>query len=519
MPSVSINDLKYLFYGGGTDEEYAFLLAAYDAGISAADLLGIVTGGVDVTNLNFERAAAGDDILTSKVTGDAASRFVIDADGRLLFGGGAGAGDTNLYRSAADQLTTDDRLNVGGLIVGSQYVYAYDGNANQVRMGATGSGPGLVFGTDLDTNLYRSAADTLKTDDAFVASSLHMGTRGFRNDGVDSIVTDAGASYSGLRVRSTGSHEVKLTGNSILFGADLDVNLYREALNELKTDDALRVESFITAEDGNTHQVALGQQGPSNEAGIKLGSAGDTVLYRSAANTVRSPDTLIMEAGVETDTGNLISHRGDAAKVSVGDVGGTVAGILLGSNGDVNLYRYGENLLKTDDSLVAALNLFAREGATSQVTIGNKGPSAEAGITFGNSDDTNLYRAGASSLKTDDIFAAAQDVYACDGLATQTGIGRFGPSSEAGIFFGSAADTRLYRSAADVLRTDDEFWMNAEAQFNSGASLFRNNNASAQQTTVGAAGAASALPATPEGFFKVRNAAGATVVIPFYLAS
>ena len=40
-----------------------------------------------------------------------------------------------------------------------------------------------------------------------------------------------------------------------------------------------------------------------------------------------------------------------------------------------------------------------------------------------------------------------------------------------------------------------------------------------QQTTVGAAGGASALPATPTRYFKVKDDAGTTLVIPAYAAS
>lgn len=39
------------------------------------------------------------------------------------------------------------------------------------------------------------------------------------------------------------------------------------------------------------------------------------------------------------------------------------------------------------------------------------------------------------------------------------------------------------------------------------------------QTTVGAAGSATALPATPTGYFKVLDPLGKVVAIPFYTAS
>lgn len=40
-----------------------------------------------------------------------------------------------------------------------------------------------------------------------------------------------------------------------------------------------------------------------------------------------------------------------------------------------------------------------------------------------------------------------------------------------------------------------------------------------RQTTVGAAGGASALPATPLGYFRVSDYTGAIVAIPYYKAS
>lgn len=49
--------------------------------------------------------------------------------------------------------------------------------------------------------------------------------------------------------------------------------------------------------------------------------------------------------------------------------------------------------------------------------------------------------------------------------------------------------------------------------------IFRYNDAALFQTTVGAAGAASALPATPTEYLKVQNNAGQTRVIPCYLAA
>lgn len=71
--------------------------------------------------------------------------------------------------------------------------------------------------------------------------------------------------------------------------------------------------------------------------------------------------------------------------------------------------------------------------------------------------DTNLYRSTTGILKTDGQIYAVGNLCAKQGLAAQVYLGDRGPSSEAGITFGSAGDTTLYRYAAGVVRTDGEF--------------------------------------------------------------
>lgn len=60
--------------------------------------------------LILEAPAAGDALLQLRVTGDAAPRLRLRADGRLELGDGAAAPDTVLYRPAANMLRTDDTL-------------------------------------------------------------------------------------------------------------------------------------------------------------------------------------------------------------------------------------------------------------------------------------------------------------------------------------------------------------------------------------------------------------------------
>ena len=75
-------------------------------------------------------------------------------------------------------------------------------------------------------------------------------------------------------------------------------------------------------------------------------------------------------------------------------------------------------------------------GGAGQVLLGPVGPGGEAGVSFGSAGDVDLYRSAADVLKTDDNFLI--------GLGT--------------LYLGPGGDTNLYRSAADLLRTDDNFW-------------------------------------------------------------
>lgn len=68
---------------------------------------------------DFTGGTAAATFIQGRVRGDAQPRVVLRADGRLLIGGGSGAQDVNLYRAAADDLRTDDSLGVRGDTAGA----------------------------------------------------------------------------------------------------------------------------------------------------------------------------------------------------------------------------------------------------------------------------------------------------------------------------------------------------------------------------------------------------------------
>lgn len=60
------------------------------------------------------RPNSSNNIISGMVTGDSNDRFSMQADGKMSWGSGSAPQDTNLYRSAADTLKTDDAFIVGG---------------------------------------------------------------------------------------------------------------------------------------------------------------------------------------------------------------------------------------------------------------------------------------------------------------------------------------------------------------------------------------------------------------------
>lgn len=337
-------------------------------------------------------------------------KFRTDADGKLEWGNGVNPVDTNFYRGAANQLKTDDDIFALGAIRASA-----DGTNGQITIGDIGTDQaGINFGASADVNLYRSAANVLKTDDELqVVGNLYA------NRGVASEV------YIGL-----------VLGNysGIIFGSAQDTYLYRSAYHTLKTDYYFESGDRIYASVGSSAQTEIGAINPG-VPGIMLGDGRDASLYRKAAGVVATNNMLAVIGN------NLFVENATADATVFGTVSAyadTNYTFFIARNGamswgpggaavvDTNLYRSQANRLRTDDSLVVMVHFYLGDD-TSQ-------------IFFGVNSDVNLYRASADNLKTDDSFTIGTNLY----LATSSSI----------VFSG---DTNLYRVAANALKTDDSF--------------------------------------------------------------
>lgn len=132
---------------------------------------------------SFGTPAQDRQLLTSRVTGDANSRFTFDYKGLFTWGPGSATQDIFLARFAAKTLVLDEGVmaRMTGADANATTAYSTIRNSeNQTRFqirhdGTHWWGDGT---NSADTNLYRGAADQLRTDDSVrIGGSLRVETR------------------------------------------------------------------------------------------------------------------------------------------------------------------------------------------------------------------------------------------------------------------------------------------------------------------------------------------------------
>lgn len=182
-----ISDDAGLVYDAATDTlTTPTVIGSTAVAAGAVTAVSQFTDGVFLRGVNgFIQVVRGGAAALVFGTGDTADNqhaFIIDNDGQLQWGPGNAGRDVNLYRRAANQLGTDDNVFINAPVGGVGLDIRQAGDADgRWRANANGT---LVWGDAagaFDTNLYRSAADTLKTDDKLqVASTVtaHIGATG-----------------------------------------------------------------------------------------------------------------------------------------------------------------------------------------------------------------------------------------------------------------------------------------------------------------------------------------------------
>ncbi len=606
-PRVHINPQGTINFGaGGATVTDTNLYRIPTVGGLKTDGAFVAAGGLEAKVVNT--AATG---LRVGVAGDAQSyRLGVTGAGVLSFSDGTLAQDTNLYRSVADTLKTDDNLIVAGnatlqsalgvtgnaTVSGSLTISRPAGQSTALLVNAGGTANALFrvrsepaaglewadgIGGAFDTNLYRSAADTLKTDDSLtVGTSLavtgtstltgNVGIGGATNSGIKlnvvSNITDPVTGQRGLTSTTTltqtaanafsqfavdGQLFLNGTGgntgiiaavngtttyNNAGTGANINgseflvnqtgsggittargiysrvdnngtspiVNAYGlQVANNIGTSSTITNNTGILIQaltgtganygiqietpTGGTTNAALYLSGTGGTAdsGIRFGT--DTTLYRSAANTLQTAGSLgiggataaykldvrgtttasqLHIASADVDSGGYLTSSGVSSAVLSGGAAyngttwvakSSLATIMSGTNGAIDFFTntgltVGGTFTPTKRVSIASTGTLQLQDNTGGATLG---------IQFGSSQDTNLYRSGANVLSTGGELRASSNIYAGVGASTQVFLGSNG--GNAGIAFGSASDTSLYRSTIDTLQTNSHLVLSGDA--------------------------------------------------------
>ena len=173
----------------------------YDAtGQLVAQLTAIDTGMAGTTLVG---AATTTDVLTGEVTGDTQKRFILNGGGTVEWGSGSGAVDTNLYRSAADTLKTDDAFISA---VGVQTL------ATAVTVTSDGLTTGLIPANAGHVTITSDSADKIATLPTAVAG-MHIvvvtGATGCE------VRTPAGTNATINTTDSDGTNELALAASQV----------------------------------------------------------------------------------------------------------------------------------------------------------------------------------------------------------------------------------------------------------------------------------------------------------------
>ncbi len=251
----------------------------------AASVGGVIRAATSQTADLFQLQDSSGAILTA-----------FQADGKLVFGP-SGAQDTNLYRSAANTLKTDDNLIVGDGV--SSKNLTIQGNSWNGTVAIVNSDTGSPY------NLFYRSRGNLGAETATVSGDA-LGNLGFRGHNGTAYLNQDGA-----RITASAEETFTLTSQATR------LSFYTAPTGSISPTERLRISSTGNIGLGTTSTTAglvnVGTNTTSSSGGIYFGT--DTNLYRSAADTLTTDDSLIV-TGLLTANGNLTLQTGDTFTIN-----------------------------------------------------------------------------------------------------------------------------------------------------------------------------------------------------------
>jgi hypothetical protein len=351
----------------------------------ATTSFGRIEGWVEVPDFNITVSGSGITTYTEYIRKSPQGTVSLAGSTAINWGTGWGVSDTNLYRSAASVLKTDDTFNA--VLDQNSRV----DSATRVLTGDVAGKAGIAFGTSLDTNLYRDAANALKSDDSLevtggVQAGLWSGKAAFwsamssgnRTFGNWLIAGDTNPSFE---IQGSGLHRWGPGG-----GTGVDTTLYRSGASALTTDGAFVVGTSVNI--GTTATI-----------GGALDHNGTTVGFFAVAPTTRATATADIKDALALY--GLLTNGGasplnlDGGALTAGTINGTayqVSGTALASthlSDSADLVRVGGG--QTSSSLTVTGNTRLGDADTDTVGFFSSAGTVRASSTADIKDALTAY--------------------------------------------------------------------------------------------------------------------------------
>jgi hypothetical protein len=237
-------------------------------GSSTGDILKVIntTSAPASPTAQFIANAAADQVLGIEVSGDADYRFYIDSNGMHYWGSGSAVYDTDLYRSASQTLKTDGSLTVVSTLKAGASAFA-----------ANSAGTNLNY-SEASGGIFTVTNAATPTSGANVELYAHAAA-----DSTFSIAV-SGDSYNRLLVDSNGKYT---WGSGSAVG---DTDLYRSGVSTLATDQSFIAAGYLQA----TRIIASGLTGATAASRY----VGATTSGAPTSGTFNTGDFVIAQTGV-----------------------------------------------------------------------------------------------------------------------------------------------------------------------------------------------------------------------------
>lgn len=234
---------------------------------------------VNAALLELRAGSAGAYAIKTRATGDAAERFGIEGQGRMWWGDGTAAVDTNLYRNSASVLKTDDAFIAAGITSTAGGAFA-----GQVALTGTTTSINMdpATGSTFESGVVNVASNYWYVYDA-TAGTDKITVRG----GASGVITLYGPTSLPDSTASTsaGTGALVITGGLGVTGR-INTNSYIRSLRTTNGD-----RWFEGGDDGDSFDARIVMSNTAAGGAISFGpgtAALDTFLERTGAGTFKA---------------------------------------------------------------------------------------------------------------------------------------------------------------------------------------------------------------------------------------